>query len=77
MQIKEIYDKMDYGAAPESSLEAHNWLEKHNYNFGNFINGKWKSCKDHFDTINPSNNKVLARVGQSSQADIDLSLIHI
>ena len=71
MQIKEIYDKMDYGAAPESSLEAHNWLEKHNYNFGNFINGKWKSCKDHFDTINPSNNKVLARVGQSSQADID------
>ena len=40
MQIKEIYDKMDYGAAPESSLEAHNWLEKHNYNFGNFINGE-------------------------------------
>ena len=71
MQIKEIYDKMDYGAAPENSLEAHNWLEKHNYNFGNFINGKWKSCKDHFDTINPSNNKVLARIGQSSQADID------
>ena len=30
-----------------------------------------RGCKDHFDTINPSNNKVLARIGQSSQADID------
>ena len=56
---------MDYGSAPESALEAQNWLKKHKYNFGNFINGKWKSCEDHFDTINPANNEILAKIGQS------------
>ena len=56
MQIKSIFDKMDYGLAPESALEAQNWLKKHKYNFGNFINGKWRSCEDHFDTINPSDD---------------------
>ena len=38
MQIKNIFDKMDYGEAPESAREAQNWLKNHNYTFGNFIN---------------------------------------
>jgi aldehyde dehydrogenase (NAD+) len=74
MQIKSIFDKMDYGSAPESALEAQNWLKKHKYNFGNFINGKWKSCEDHFDTINPANDEILAKIGQSSPTDIDYAV---
>ena len=65
---------MDYGSAPESALEAQNWLKKHNYKFGNFINGKWKSCEDHFDTINPANDEILAKIGQSSPTDIDYAV---
>ena len=61
MQIKSIFDKMDYGEAPESAREAQNWLKNHNYIFGNFINGKWKQCEDHFNTINPANDQVLAK----------------
>jgi aldehyde dehydrogenase (NAD+) len=71
MQIKNIFDKMDYGEAPESAREAQNWLKNHNYTFGNFINGKWKQCEDHFNTINPANDQVLAKIGQSSPSDID------
>ena len=40
MQIKNIFDKMDYGEAPESAREAQNWLKNHNYTFGNFIKAK-------------------------------------
>lgn len=65
---------MDYGLAPESALEAQNWLKKHKYNFGNFINGKWRSCEDHFDTINPANDEILAKIGQSSPTDIDYAV---
>ena len=71
MQIKSIFDKMDYGEAPESAREAQNWLKNHNYIFGNFINGKWKQCEDHFNTVNPANDQVLAKIGQSSPSDID------
>ena len=71
MQIKSIFDKMDYGEAPESAREAQNWLKNHNYTFGNFINGKWKHCEDHFNTVNPANDQVLAKIGQSSPSDID------
>ena len=71
MQIKNIFDKMDYGEAPESAREAQNWLKNHNYTFGNFINGKWKQCEDHFNTVNPANDQVLAKIGQSSPSDID------
>ena len=74
MQIKSIFDKMDYGSAPESALEAQNWLKKHKHHFGNFINGKWKSCEDHFDTINPANDEILAKIGQSSPTDIDYAV---
>ena len=65
---------MDYGSAPESALEAQNWLKKHKHHFGNFINGKWKSCEDHFDTINPANDEILAKIGQSSPTDIDYAV---
>ena len=71
MQIQNIFDKMDYGEAPESAREAQNWLKNHNYTFGNFINGKWKQCEDHFNTVNPANDQVLAKIGQSSPSDID------
>jgi aldehyde dehydrogenase (NAD+) len=40
MKIKEIYDTMSYGPAPESADEAIQFLESHKRKFDLFIDGK-------------------------------------
>ena len=37
MSIKEIFDAMSYGPAPESSAEAFAWIASHNATFGHWI----------------------------------------
>jgi len=51
MTIKEIYQTMEYGPAPESDSVAIEFLEKHKRSFDLFINGKWKkpASKKYFD----------------------------
>ena len=71
MDIKEIYETMDYGTAPESTEEANAWLDKNNRIFGHFIDGEFVSGTDHFETINPATGKSLARVSQASSTDVD------
>ena len=41
MEIKEIFDTMVYGPAPESAALAVDYLESHNRTFDLFINGEW------------------------------------
>jgi aldehyde dehydrogenase (NAD+) len=41
MEIKEIYDTMVYGPAPESAAPAVEFLENHNRKFDLFIGGEW------------------------------------
>ena len=71
MDIKEIYETMDYGTAPESAEEANAWLDKDDRVFGHFIDGKFVSGTDHFETINPETGKSLEQVSQASSADVD------
>ena len=62
---------MDYGPALESSEIAFMWLSRHKNQFGHFINGKMTSPKDTFQTINPSNLKVLAKISKGNFTDVD------
>ena len=39
MTIKEIFDTMSYGPAPEGNAEALDWIAGHNGAFGHWING--------------------------------------
>ena len=57
--------------APESTA---NVKLKENYDL--FINGKFVKPKSgkYFDTINPANEKVLAKVAEANEADIDLAV---
>lgn len=41
MNIKEIFNTMEYGPAPESNKESLQFLEKHNRKFNLFINNNW------------------------------------
>ena len=76
MKIKEIFETIDYGPAPESAKEANDFLSNHNRKFQLFINGKWEapSSKKYFDSINPSNKEKLAKIADANAKDVDLAV---
>lgn len=39
--VAEIFESMEYGPAPEDDSALYEWLDSHNREFGNFINGEW------------------------------------
>ncbi|MEL6691274.1 MAG: aldehyde dehydrogenase family protein, partial [Pseudomonadota bacterium] len=71
MTIKEIFDTMDYGPAPESREEALAWLVDQGDRFGHFIDGSFTEPTDSFEAKNPANGNVLATLSQATQSDVD------
>ena len=73
MNIKEIYQTMEYGPAPESDSVAIEFLEKHKRSFNLFINGKWKKTASgkYFDSLSPGNKKKLAKISEANAKDVD------
>lgn len=73
MEIKEIYDTMVYGPAPESAASAVEFLENHNRNFDLFIGGEWvkPNAKKYMDSNNPSNKEFLAKIAEADEVDVD------
>ncbi|HRF41834.1 MAG TPA: hypothetical protein PK198_23730, partial [Saprospiraceae bacterium] len=61
MKIKEIFDSMAYGPAPESAAEANAFLDARNRRFGLFINGEWREPSNgaYFESTNPANRQLL------------------
>ncbi len=74
MTLKEKFDTMDYGPAPESAAEALAWLVDQGDRFGHFINGAFTAPHDGFDSKNPATGEVLATLSQASQADVDAAV---
>jgi aldehyde dehydrogenase (NAD+) len=69
MTIKEIFNTMSYGPAPESSAEATAWIAA-NAPFGHWINARFTAPGDTFATNNPATGKALAHVTQGSTDDV-------
>ncbi len=74
MTIKEIFETMDYGPAPESAAEALAWLVDQGDRFGHFINGEFTAPGDGFDSKNPATGEVLATLTQATQSDVDAAV---
>ena len=74
MTVKDIFETMDYGPAPESNKTALAWLALHNNKFGNFINGKFGGLGELFETRDPTTGAVLAEVTQSSGKEVDAAV---
>ncbi|MEL6700504.1 MAG: aldehyde dehydrogenase family protein, partial [Pseudomonadota bacterium] len=74
MTIKDIFETMDYGTAPESASEALAWLVDHGSSFGHFINGAWTQPSADFTSRNPANGNTLADLSQATQADVDAAV---
>jgi aldehyde dehydrogenase (NAD+) len=73
MKVKEIFETMEYGPAPESAQEAHEWLALHKNKFELFIDGKWQEplSKKYFDSESPSNKAHLAKIAEADAKDVD------
>jgi len=74
MTIKEIFETMDYGPAPEDRGEALAWLSSHDRKFGHFINGAFTKPGKGFDSRNPATTDTLARVTQGTAKDVDTAV---
>ena len=74
MNVRDIFESMEYGPAPEGSGEALDWIASHNGKFGHWIGGAWTKPAKIFDTRNPANGTVLAKVSQASKKDIDAAV---
>lgn len=73
MEIKEIYETMTYGPAPENAGEAIQFLEDHKRTFKLFIDGKWvaPSSGEYFESINPSTKEQLAKIAEANEKDVN------
>ncbi|WP_136645309.1 aldehyde dehydrogenase family protein [Tabrizicola sp. YIM 78059] len=70
MTIKEIFDSMAYGPAPESAAEALAWIAGHEGRFGHYIDGAFTVPGETFTTNNPATGKPLAQVTQGTAEDV-------
>ena len=74
MTVKQIFDSMEYGPAPESAAEALAWLVDQGDRFGHFINGAFTTPGDGFESRNPATGDVLATLSQATRADVDAAV---
>lgn len=76
MSIREIFQTMEYGPAPESRSAADDWLKSNNKQFDLFIGGKWtKPAKGkYFPSVCPANNEELGQVAWGDGDDVDAAV---
>jgi aldehyde dehydrogenase (NAD+) len=73
-QVRELFDDMSYGPAPEGDAPVRAWIAAHGGTFGHYINGAWTSGHDSLDVSEPATGAHLARVAQGSTADVDAAV---
>ena len=76
MKIKNIFETMEYGPAPESPSAALDWMNSHNNSFDLFIGGQWVNpgSGEYFKSINPATEKKLSSIAQANGEDVDLAV---
>ena len=71
MTVKDIFETMEYGPAPEAAGDALAWIVDQGARMGHFIDGAFTDPTDDFESKNPANGEVLATLSQATQSDID------
>lgn len=76
MSIKELFENMSYGPAPEAPDSVYAWLDEHQRQFGLFINGAWAAPETdkHMPTHNPATGEALAQIAVAGETDIDTAV---
>ncbi|WP_373071003.1 aldehyde dehydrogenase family protein [Gemmatimonas sp.] len=70
--VREIFDTMSYGPAPEADAVVRSWLAGHGSAFGHYIGGAFTrpTAGESFEVHDPSTGAPLARVAQGSTHDV-------
>jgi aldehyde dehydrogenase (NAD+) len=73
MEVKALFDTLEYGPAPESPDMANLWLQKRDNMLDHFIGGDWvvPDSGEYFPSHNPSNGDLLAVVADGNATDVN------
>ncbi len=70
--IREAFDTMSWGPAPEAPAPALAWLDRHGRHFGHLIDGALTPAGgESFEVINPATRERLAAVSQATAEEVD------
>ncbi len=68
--VREIFEQMSYGPAPEGDAAVREWLDANNRRFGHYIGGQWVPANETFAVHNPATAKEIAQVAQGTADDV-------
>src|SRR6056297_537851 len=74
MTVRELYQTMPYGNAPESAAEALAWLVDKGDRFGLFIDGGFTEPGNGLESMNPAKGEVLATLTEATAQDVDAAV---
>ena len=65
-RVRDLFETLPYGPAPESPAVANAWLEDHGRSLGHFIGNKWVRPEGRatYDSYNPATGEKLASTVQ-------------
>jgi len=78
MEVRDLFETLEYGPAPESPDMARLWLQKRENMLDHFIGGEWvvPGSGEYFESRNPSNGELLAMVADGNATDVSYSAQH-
>jgi len=76
MSVRDIFESMEYGPAPESPEQAWAWLRERESTLDHFIAGAWHKpdSGEYFESRSPSNGELLAQVADGNKTDVDAAV---
>jgi aldehyde dehydrogenase (NAD+) len=74
--VREVFETMEYGPAPEQEDIALIWLKDHGHAMRPFVNGQFARFIDevYFESINPRDGKRLARLVQCGETEVNAAV---
>lgn len=72
--VREAFDTLAWGPAPESAQQAREWLDAHGRRFGHYLGGRWTEPDETFIVSDPATGGELALATQGSSADVDAAV---
>ena len=73
MEVRDLFETMEYGPAPEDPAPARQWLADRNSMLDHFIGGEWSApdSGEYFPSNNPATGEMLAMVADGNEADVN------
>ena len=73
MEVRDLFESMEYGAAPETTDRARQWLDERKDILNHYIGGQWviPESGEYFKSKNPATGQMLAMVADGNEADVN------